>query len=412
MAPTRHTHMPHNTDRPRRPWRRLGSTVLGVPLFAIPFALFFLLVTGHGWRDLAAFYRVSLVFTICTMLSAWFTDCWLLHWLARPGSPDPSARLQSAGVHLVMALLSSAVAVVILGATFLPGLLTSLRSLLTIAAFGLIFGSLFLSVSLARNFYRTAVVRAASDRELLVARQIQRSFLLDQFPAPGGVNVHARNLPSREVSGDFYDVVPAGPGTFVVAIADVSGKGVPAALLSAMLQASLRTQAGPNLSPAAVMAILNRLTCDRPTTSQFATFFLSVLDEASLTLRFTNAGHNHPLLMRASGECEHLERGGIAVGMFEGSRYEEGVVGLRPGDRLLLYTDGVTEATRADGEMFGDDRLLDLFRAAPPAATAEALVDHVLGGVRRFLGDTEASDDVTVMAMVVGQPAEAARKAE
>lgn len=119
------------------------------------------------------------------------------------------------------------------------------------------------------------------------------------------------------MSGDFYDVVVPGDDRVLLAIADVSGKGVPAALLSAMLQASLRTQAALALSPAAMMHVINALACQRAVTGQFATFFLASIDEPLLTLRFTNAGHNFPVLLRAGGARELLETGGLVVGMME-----------------------------------------------------------------------------------------------
>jgi phosphoserine phosphatase RsbU/P len=181
----------------------------------------------------------------------------------------------------------------------------------------------------------------------------------------------------------------------------VSGKGVPAALLSSMLQASLRTQAAIVSSPAKMTTILNALACQRAVTGQFATAFLATIDEPTLTLRYTNAGHNFPVLLRADGTRELLETGGLVVGMMEGLPYDEGVVQLATGDRLLLYTDGVSEAANASGEMFGEDRLYALLDGLPRALPAEGIVGRVLDGVRAFLGETEAGDDITVMALRV-----------
>src|SRR6185369_2760707 len=134
-----------------------------------------------------------------------------------------------------------------------------------------------------------------ADQELTLARRIQRSFLLESFPQRPRLEVHATNISSREVSGDFYDVVPVADNGLLLAVADVSGNGVPAALLSSMLQASVRTQAGATPSVSAMMGRINSLACQRTATGQFATFFLAWIDERTMRLHYTNAGHNQPI---------------------------------------------------------------------------------------------------------------------
>jgi sigma-B regulation protein RsbU (phosphoserine phosphatase) len=150
-----------------------------------------------------------------------------------------------------------------------------------------------------------------------------------------------------------------------------------------------------------MMRAINALACQRVSTGQFATFFLAVLHEPTLTFRFTNAGHNFPVLQRAGGGRELLETGGVVVGMLDAPEYEEGVLQLEPGDRIVFYTDGVSEAERADGEMYGEERLYARLDDAPRAMPAERLVEHVLAGVREHLDGTEAGDDITVMALRV-----------
>jgi sigma-B regulation protein RsbU (phosphoserine phosphatase) len=243
--------------------------------------------------------------------------------------------------------------------------------------------------------------RAGSDRELQLARRIQQSFLPSVFPARRRFDVHATNVASKEVSGDFYDVVPVGDDGYLLAVADVSGKGVPAALLSSMLQASLRTQAPSGIRLAAMMESVNALVCQRVATGQFATFFLAAASERDMTLRFTNAGHNYPILFQARGGRRTLETGGLVVGMMEPVAYDEGTVALEPGDRLIIYSDGVTEAARADGEMFGEERLVTLVESLPAGLAARELVERVLAGLRAFLGEAEAGDDITLMALRV-----------
>ena len=146
---------------------------------------------------------------------------------------------------------------------------------------------------------------------------------------------------------------------------------------------------------------INELVCGRAATGQFATLFLAWARESDMTLRFTNAGHNFPILLRADGTCRTLDTGGLLVRILEGTAYEEGTVPLEPGDRLVLYTDGVTEADRGKGDMFGEARLEALLRSLPSGLSAREVVEGVLAGLRRFLGEAEAGDDVTVMALCV-----------
>jgi sigma-B regulation protein RsbU (phosphoserine phosphatase) len=203
--------------------------------------------------------------------------------------------------------------------------------------------------------------------------------------------------------------VPIGDDGYLLAIADVSGKGAPAALLSSMLQASLRTQATAEPRVAEVMARINTLVCGRPETGQFATFFLAMVGGSAPVLRFTNAGHNFPMLFRPREPERTLETGGLDVGMMDGLPYQEETVPLRPGDRVVFYTDGLTEAARADGEMFGEERLARLFGAMPAHLSARELVERTLAGLGEFLGEAEAGDDVTVMVLRVLEPEAAGR---
>ncbi len=381
------------------PWRDLLNFAWKIPLWGLPFAGFFLLVTGAPLVRFGLYYLVSLFFTVAAMLSVWFTK----HWLERRvGALLPRRKtLVVSATYLVVAMIATMGMALTLNATMFPGFLGGVRGAVVMMVYALLFGGLFLGVSIAIAYHREAMERAGSERELQLARRIQRSFLLSEFPRRARVEVHAVNVSSREVSGDFYDVVPVGDEHVVLAIADVSGKGVPAALLSSMLQASVRTQAGSVSSPAAMIRTINALACQRASTGQFATFFLAVLHEPTLTLRYTNAGHNFPVLQRAAGGRELLETGGCVVGMLDGPEFEEGSVALAPGDRLVLYTDGVSEAEREDGEMFGEERLYALLEAEPREQPAERLVDRVLAGVEGFLDGVEPGDDITVMAMRV-----------
>ena len=252
---------------------------------------------------------------------------------------------------------------------------------------------------------RDRVAVARFEEELNLARQIQRNSLLSEFPVLPRCEVHALTLPSKHVGGDLYDVVQAGDGSWFVAIADVSGKGVPAALLSSMLQAALRTQAANVRSPAEILRNINHLMYRSTAIQQFATFFLARVDGERLELSFSNAGHNWPVLLRSSGERRFLERGGLILGIQERVEFEEERVSLLPGDLVVLYTDGISEAADATGEQFGEERLYETLSAMPSALPAREVTERVLATLREFLDGTEAQDDITLMVLKVLEPA-------
>jgi sigma-B regulation protein RsbU (phosphoserine phosphatase) len=244
---------------------------------------------------------------------------------------------------------------------------------------------------------RVAVARF--EEEMNLARQIQRTSLLSVFPVLPRCEVHALSIPSKHVGGDFYDVVDAGDGSYLVAVADVSGKGVPAALLSSMLQASLRTQAGSVRALPEILRNINTLMYRSTEIQQFATFFLARIDAATLQLTFSNAGHNWPVLARRGGERVFLDRGGTILGIEDGARFDEGHVALGPGDRLVLYTDGISEAMNADGEMFGEERLVEMIEGLPRNLSAREIAEQLLAELHEFLGPVEPQDDMTLLVL-------------
>jgi serine phosphatase RsbU (regulator of sigma subunit) len=372
------------------------------PLWAVPFAIFFGTLLGGGWRRYVGAYWASLVFSYAVGLALWAAEHFVMP-LVRPPADEGKREpvWLDAAVYGSAAMIASGVAAVVLHFTIAPGFLGSARAVAVVGMFALLFTALFTGLAYASHFYRQALERARADQELNMARRIQRSFLLSQFPAMPRLEVHAVNVSSKEVSGDFYDVVPAGGDAFLIAIADVAGKGVPAALLSSMLQASLRTQANTVPSVAAILRNINTLVYRSTAVSQFATFFLARVDEAALTLAFSNAGHNFPIVFRRDGSRATLERGGTVVGILEGAEFEEDAIALGPGDRVLLYTDGISEAARADGELFGEERLERLVQGLPHDLPASLLVERVLDGVREFLDGVEPGDDMTLLALRV-----------
>ena len=262
-----------------------------------------------------------------------------------------------------------------------------------------------LSVSLENALLmRERVEVARLEQELNLARRIQRTSLISEFPRIPGCDVHALSIPSKHVGGDFYDVVPVGDGSYLIAIADVSGKGVPAALLSSMLQASLRTQAGSVMPLPDILRNINSLLYRSTESHQFATFFLGRVQCEPPRLAFSNAGHNWPVLVRKNGPPEFLERGGPLLGIMEGARFEEGEVSLRPGDRVVLYTDGISEAADAAGEQYGDERLVELLRGLPRSLSATEVAQQILDALHAFLGPVEPQDDMTLLVLRAVEP--------
>ncbi len=248
---------------------------------------------------------------------------------------------------------------------------------------------------------REAVEREKLERELKVAREIQENLLPHEMPRVPGFEVSGTSLPSLQVSGDYFDFLLTPDGRLDVAVADVSGKGIPAALLMANLQAGWRGQAAGRDTAAAV-ARMNDLLARSTDAHMFATFFYGALDRRAGTVSYTNAGHNPPVLARADGTTERLEPTGLLLGFMPGQSYEERTVAIRPGDALVLFTDGVTEAARpeadaADGDRyFGDERLIATVRGAL-AEGAAGIQRAVLDAVAAFTGGLPLSDDVTLV---------------
>ena len=393
-----------------RPRRRILDLIWRPAVFAVPFALFFgLLFSRGGWDGYRGAYLVSLVFayTISILLELFGRFIYPRLIILRKGEHERDVVFDVL-VHTGVATMGSFLGAAVIHFTFLPGFLGSPRQFLIVGTFGLLFSVLVGGMVAALVFYRRSLAKAKSEEELNLARRIQRSFLLSKFPDIPGLEVHAVNVSSRQVSGDFYDVEPAGEGAWLLAIADVSGKGVPAALLTSMLQASLRTQALSTLPVSEIMANINRLVCRSAAPGQFATFFLARLEPSPLRVTCVNAGHNYPVVFRRNGDRELLVKGGLVVGMLEEAVFEEETVELHPGDRLVFYTDGVSEAERADREQFGEERLHALVQGLPPDLSAADITERILAGVRVFLAGREAGDDITLLVLRVLEPAASA----
>jgi phosphoserine phosphatase RsbU/P len=230
--------------------------------------------------------------------------------------------------------------------------------------------------------------------QLEVARQVQLELLPANDPQLAGFDICAWNFSTEEVSGDYYDWVSIYEDQIGLVIADVSGKGVPAALLMAFLRASLRAAIHIGYAPHISMAKVNYLLWESIERNQFVTAFYGVLDASNKTLAYTNAGHNPPLLMDADGTARFMERGGLPLGMFKGTRYYEYYQAIEPGQLLVLYTDGATEANGANGEEYGRARLEAAVRASRHMS-ARDLITAIQQDVLAWTDGRGASDDMT-----------------
>jgi phosphoserine phosphatase RsbU/P len=242
--------------------------------------------------------------------------------------------------------------------------------------------------------------------ELAIAAEIQQDFLPITLPPSEGFSIAAKNIPAKEVGGDFYDVIPPAelPGQgqkTAVLIADVSGKGVPAALFMALSQTVIRVLARSHTSPAGMITEANEIISTRSKSGMFVTLFYGVLDPGTRTLAFINAGHNPPLHFRAGKEtAEELFASGPALGITDTGRFREYRVPLAAGDIILLYTDGISEALNPDGEEFGISRLADTVREQG-LGTPQEIVDAVVSRVTAFAGSEPQADDITILVVKV-----------
>jgi len=237
-------------------------------------------------------------------------------------------------------------------------------------------------------------------RDLEIAREIQTWLVPSQPPEVAGANIAFATRPQNSVAGDYYDAFYPNPEDrekLMVVIADVAGKSVPAALLMATLQASLRTIAGENAPLADLVARLNRYACAHSLNGlRFTTAVLSEYNPATRRLVYVNAGHNAPVLRHTNGAIETLEVGGLPLGIRLDRNYETASLELRPGDALIFFTDGVVEAFNESGEEFGNERWLSAIRNLPDWDAQQSL-KFLMKRVDEFVGATRQSDDITCL---------------
>ncbi|UCC65133.1 MAG: SpoIIE family protein phosphatase [Anaerolineae bacterium] len=252
----------------------------------------------------------------------------------------------------------------------------------------------------ARLYDLAQAQRTRLEQELEMARVVQASLLPDQLPHVPGFDLAADWRSAREVAGDFYDIFRLPAGRWGIVVADVSDKGAPAALYMAMVRSLIRATAARARGPAGVLRQVNRALIAQSSSNMFATVFYAVLDPAARTLTYANAGHNRPIVRRASASANPgtLPEGGLPVGLFRKMNVVDTTISLAPGDVLVAYTDGLTEAFNADREMFGDERLIEIV-GARPAASAQELLEAIMAQVTAFAGQVPQADDITLLVM-------------
>jgi phosphoserine phosphatase RsbU/P len=250
------------------------------------------------------------------------------------------------------------------------------------------------------RLHEAAVRSRRLEEDLAIARQIQLSFLPQARPKHKGIDLAGLNVPSLEVGGDYYDFIDVVPGQIGVAIGDVAGKGVSAGLIMASFRASLRAEVRNNYSISTILAKVNRLLGESTEPSRFVTALYGVLDIATRRFTYSCAGHYPGILVHEDGSIHELSEGGTVLGAFPTTRYEEAFTVLEPGDMLLLYTDGVTEAVNAQGEEFGVGRLVDLAVTARERSAAK-IAAAIERAVRTFSKRKVPGDDLTLVVLKV-----------
>lgn len=243
---------------------------------------------------------------------------------------------------------------------------------------------------------------ARSNAELQIAADIQKSFMPEKIPQIRGFDIAARTVMAKEVGGDFFDVIPfeimtLDSGTLGLLVADVSGKGVPAALFMALSRIVVRVNALWHRDPAKAISDANNIITKDSKSGMFVTLFFGMLSESERTLTYVNAGHNPPILCRSrDSSIEQLVLTGIVLGAMENQEYASRTLPIYPGDVIVMYTDGVTEAINTTNELFGEERLIAIIRENASLSAGEML-KQILAGVEEFTRDMPQFDDITLL---------------
>lgn len=246
------------------------------------------------------------------------------------------------------------------------------------------------------RLYREAVEKAQIERELKIAGEIQRMLVPSRQKSTSDLDLAGTTIPCRAIGGDFFDLYDLPNGAVGFAVADISGKGVPAALLAAALQGAFAAHATASPSPSSAISVGNSVLYGK-FEGKFATMFYGVVSPGG-SFAYCNAGHNPPLLIRANGDMLKLEEGGCVLGLFAGNKYDEGRLQLAPNDTIFVFSDGLPEANDTAGNEFGDARIEEMARRYR-SMDSQALLERVLQELADFSGGAPARDDVTLFVL-------------
>ncbi|MGA2133627.1 MAG: SpoIIE family protein phosphatase [Bryobacteraceae bacterium] len=249
----------------------------------------------------------------------------------------------------------------------------------------------------SRNERRNGAARGSG--EIQEASATQRGLLPREIPRFPGYDIAAAWRPAGAVSGDYLDVLRLDASHLALCVADVIGKGVPAALLMSNVQAAVHALAGELMPTGELCGRVNRIVAGNVGSGKFITFFYGVLDSERRRFSYTNAGHCEPILVRQTGECVRVNHGGVVLGVFPDWSYQEEHLDLEPGDRLVLYTDGITEIANAAGEEFGEERLMEVLSASRTLG-AEAMQKQVMSTIAEYSGGN-FHDDASLIVTAV-----------
>jgi serine phosphatase RsbU (regulator of sigma subunit) len=256
------------------------------------------------------------------------------------------------------------------------------------------------------RLYGEALEGARVAEQMRLAGLVQRRMIPQKAPQVTGLDVAAVYIPCFDVGGDFYDFLKIGDNRIVVAISDVMGKGIPAALMMSCFRGALRAYADGRSSRKSLGEVidkLNRAVCGECEEGQFITLFYAIIDTKDMTITYCSCGHEPTVLIR-NGKTVDLDKGGLVLGVDADAEYEIGTVKLKDGDCLLFYTDGLIDAANFDGDLWGRERLLETAKKFA-AGSAQRMVDNILGYRRRFVGLTRQIDDTSIVVVKVDSKA-------
>lgn len=239
--------------------------------------------------------------------------------------------------------------------------------------------------------------------EVRLAAKIQHDLLPKTTPTIAGYDIAGKSIPAQLVGGDYFDIINVEPHLWAMCLGDVSGKGLPASLLMANLQATLRGQTFPGVSPKECVKRSNKLLYESTSDEKFVTLFYGHLDIHRHAFTFTNAGHDHPILLSRSGHIQRLHTGGIVLAIMDAFPFEEEEVPMQPGDILVIYSDGICEAMNERRELFGEDKLIDVLRTHRDCS-ASMILEAIVAGAKKHAGTYPQSDDMTLVVVKRNSP--------